>query len=242
MRFLRGNGRSSFFVGVLLAGLLAGAVPVDAQVAGIWDPVGAELRNVGLPGAWRFGAFGAASIDYTLGPGGQSGLFAVQITSTPAFDGAAASVNFPPGVQIEDIGSLGYDALGPCGGGSHRASLVIDEDGDGAADGAVHVYAGTPPALDDCNPNAWESHDLLDGATRWDSLSFGGPFYGTQADAQSAAGASHQVLRVVFAYDSGWFEGQTTTVWLDKLRAGCFLLDEPPDLALSLLAGQGLCQ
>jgi hypothetical protein len=136
----------------------------------------------------------------------------------------------PAGTGIADITRLSFDTFYEtgvsCGGGSPRFQLAVDTDGDGTSNGNVFVYAGPYPNFNLCPDGAWAHEDLMAGTLNWDSTQLGGPFYGTQADAISAGGASI-VLRATAVWDSWWQAPGRSVIWLDNLRVNDFLLDEP---------------
>jgi hypothetical protein len=199
------------------------------------------LDRIPLPGAWA-----GQGYEYGAAPGGGDGV-AIKMTSASA--GPAYSyinVLMPAGVQVEDVTALSvrtYYESGSCGGGAPRFQLSVDTDGDGAVNGRVFVYLGPAPSFSGCAGGAWSSNDMLDGALRFDSTQVGGPFYGTQAQAQAAAGAAHAVVSVTLAVDSYWVGGNDPqVVWVDDVTVNCFQLTGPLDSIVTIVEGvTGLC-
>jgi hypothetical protein len=158
------------------------------------------------------------------------------------FDYGFAGVVMPSSTTVGDITRLSFDTFYEsgvtCGGGSPRYQLAVDQDGDGQADGNVFVYAGPYPNFNGCPHGVWTHEDLMTGTLNWDSTQFGGPFYGTQADAAGAVGGGAHVLSVGAVWDSWWMAPGRSVIWLDNLRVNNFLLDEPvKGHVCSLLAG-----
>jgi hypothetical protein len=90
-----------------------------------------------------------------------------------------------------------------CLGGSPRFTIDF-----AATTNNVHIYLGTHnPATGqfDCAPNTWISSGNLIGVVepRYDLTQFGGPFYGTYAQAQALVGGL-TVDQIIFAVDGGW--------------------------------------
>jgi hypothetical protein len=127
--------------------------------------------------------------------------------STDPFSGIRFDV--PSGTQFNELTNLSTTIVSAeCGGGSPR--FTIDFVG---TSNNVHVYLGTYPAFDTCA--AGPTGDLLEsGDARFDLTQFGGPFYGTYAQALSLVGGL-TVDEVRFVVDSGWMfsgDGQTVVV------------------------------
>ena len=155
-----------------------------------------------------------------------------------------AAVEMPAGTKISDLSQLSFDSFYEsgvsCGGGSFRYQLAISKNGDGNFDGNVFVYAGSYPSFSGCPSGVWSHNDLLAGTLNFDSTQLGGPFYGTQSDADNVAGSSHEVLSVGLVWDSWWLAPGKSVVWGDNLRVNNFLLDEPGiGHVCSLLTGLG---
>jgi hypothetical protein len=168
---------------------------------------------------------------------------ALFLVTVPFYSGIV-SVDMPLGMKISDITQLSldtyYESGVGCGGGSPRAQLAIDTDGDLLADANVHVYGGPFPGYAGCPSGLWASNNLLDGSARFDTGQLaGGTFYDTQANADALAGADHQVVRVAFVWDSPWVNPDVTSVvWFDNMRVNDFFLGEPVvDHACSLALG-----
>lgn len=105
-----------------------------------------------------------------------------------------------------------------CFGGSPRIQLAMDTDNDGLSNGNIFVYLGPVPAFSGCAAG-WQSSGNLIGSveTRYDLTQFGGPFYGTYANAIALLGTA-EVLRVTPVVDSGWgFADLEQTILIDNL-------------------------
>lgn len=180
---------------------------------------------------------GLSTNEWTLGdmtwaasPGrayGQSLL--LEIDDDTAF-GYVSTRAIAPGTKIGDLEALSFAAFyetGGCGGGSPRLQLGIDRDGDGIRDGNVFVYGGPAPSYTGCATGAWETYDLLSGA-RFDASQIGGAYSSTQAQADAAAGATHQIVSATLAWDSSWMSGlESSRIYFDDLTVGTLELVEP---------------
>lgn len=136
-----------------------------------------------------------------------------------------------PGTQIGDLDALSFAAFyetGGCGGGSPRLQLGVDTNGDDTRDGNVFVYGGPAPSYAGCAIGAWEAYDLLDGEARFDASQIGGAYGSTQAQADAAAGANHQIVSAALVWDSSWMGGfESSRIFFDDLKVGTLELVEP---------------
>ena len=87
-----------------------------------------------------------------------------------------------------------------------RVSIGLDTNGDGQADGEIHVYIGDLPNYTNCPTiGQWSNtgNVVTSPDQRWETQQFGGPFYGTHADALALLG-SYSVVYVTLDVDGGW--------------------------------------
>jgi hypothetical protein len=127
--------------------------------------------------------------------------------NTHPFSGIEFDV--PAGTQFSELTNLSTTIVSAeCGGGSPR--FTIDFAG---TTNNVHVYLGDYPNFTTCA--AGSTGDLLEsGDARFDLTQFGGPFYGTYAQAVALVG-NLTVDEVRLVVDSGWMfsgDGQTVVV------------------------------
>jgi hypothetical protein len=159
--------------------------------------------------------------------------WAVQLRSDvnvwPGYGGIAF---FPRGgsFPFQDLWALStdYDVTNDdCGGGSPRFQVRIDTDGDGVGNGNIFVYIGPFPNFTGCSPG-WQSTGNLVDATdaRWDTTQFGGPFYGTHAQALALLG-DKDVIRVTLVVDSSWMmpDGEQT-ILVDDVTVNDVVLED----------------
>ena len=121
-----------------------------------------------------------------------------------------------------------------CLGGAPRFTIDF-----AATTNNVHVYLGTHnPATGqfDCAPNTWISSGNLIGVVepRYDLTQFGGPFYGTYAQAQALVGGL-TVDQILFAVDGGWAftatdKEQTVLLRTATINTSVFTFQEPPSM------------
>ena len=103
--------------------------------------------------------------------GGVGGNEGISATMTPT-SVALAFRNTPPGIKITAFDNqlgLKYFFVGPrtCGGGSPRITLLVDSNGDGAFDFALHGHVN-PPVYAACVTDKWRYEDLTDDLPRWE--------------------------------------------------------------------------
>jgi hypothetical protein len=151
-----------------------------------------------------------------------------------AFEGSGIVITPNDELLFEELEELGteYNLTDDgAGGGSPRFQVALDEDGDGDADGNVFVYIGTPPNFDD-DPSGWEdTGNLLESTdTRFDTTQFGGPFFGTYAQAVALVGEL-PIVDIALVVDGGWFQSDgEQTVLFDDIRVhDCQIEDEDED-------------
>ena len=95
--------------------------------------------------------------------------------------------------------------LGDCVGGSLRWSVGVDTTGDGIRDGSVFIYYGGMASFTECtSANDGSGLNMIGTSeARYDLGQFGGPFYGTYAEALGVLGTD-AVTRASLVLDSGW--------------------------------------
>ena len=128
------------------------------------------------------------------------------VPATPADDAGAVTFTDTGVTTFDSITTLSAEfnvTDDACLGGAPRFSI----DFAGTANN-VFVYLGTYNATTgqfDCAPNTWiDSGNLIGVAEpRYDLTQFGGPFYGTYAQAQALVGAL-TVEAIHFVVDAGW--------------------------------------
>lgn len=157
--------------------------------------------------------------DTTVVKSGQgANKFAYDLISTAT---TFSGIDYTPPSSLTFAGlkqlSADYKLVQGClGGGSPRFQINVDTDGDGSPDGNVFVYIGTAPNFDDCTTGWQSTGNLLSSPdARFDLSQFGGPFYGTYADALALLG-SNTVTGVQLVVDAGWKFG-TQEVLVDNV-------------------------
>jgi hypothetical protein len=142
------------------------------------------------------------------------------VPATPADDSGGVSFTDTGVTTFNSITTLSAEfnvTDDACLGGAPRFSIDF-----AGTTNNVHVYLGTYNATTgqfDCAPNTWiDSGNLIGVAEpRYDLTQFGGPFYGTYAQAQALVGGM-TVEAIHFVVDAGWaFADQEQTVLLRKV-------------------------
>ncbi len=198
----------------------------------LWNPV--PMLAVAVAVACSGAAAEAASKEFSLFgnaevvEGANKNQYAVLIESdlTTADDAEwYGGIAFDPKrpIRFDEIRSLNasYTILeGGFGGGSPRFSIGVDGDGDGAADGNVFVYLGTPPNFDDEPNGDIEFTGEFIGGTdlRFDTTQVGGEFYDDYQGAVELVGDA-DVVYIDLVVDAGWFvDGGVQSVLIHDLQ------------------------
>jgi hypothetical protein len=176
------------------------------------------------------------------GVGGNEGISADMVPGAVAL----AFRNLPPGITIAALDNqlgLKYYFIAPrtCGGGSPRVTLLVDSDGDGDTDFAVHGHVN-PPVYTACVMNKWRYEDLADDLPRWEVTPGGAvpgvpvfPFVSWEAleTAVTATFPNHKVRAGFLVDDSCSFfpaacgkahydlltiENRTLEIWQDTVK------------------------
>jgi len=141
------------------------------------------------------------------------------VPATPADDSGGVSFTDTGVTTFNSLTTLGAEfnvTDDACLGGAPRFSIDF-----AGTTNNVFVYLGTHNATTgqfDCAPNTWiDSGNLIGVAEpRYDLTQFGGPFYGTHAQALALVGGM-TVDAIHFVVDAGWaFADQEQTVLLRK--------------------------
>lgn len=177
--------------------------------------------------------------------GGVGGNEGISATMTPA-SVALALRNTPPGIKITAFDNqlgLKYFFVAPrtCGGGSPRITLLVDSDGDGAVNFALHGHVN-PPVYTACVTDKWRYEDLADDLQRWEVTPGGAvpgipvfPFvpWETMEAAVSTAFPNHRIVAGFLVDDSCSFfpaacgkahydlvtiENRTLEIWQDTVQ------------------------
>lgn len=162
-----------------------------------------------------------ANHSYTVGgtTENDAGVLVVESTDTT---GGHVDFSTADGTTFSSLTTLSADynvTDDDCGGGSPRFSIGVDQDNDGDRDGYVHVYFGPAPSFTGCTQNAWVNTGNLIASTdaRFDLTQFGGPFYGTHAQATALVG-SGTITEILLVSDSGWMPADhETTIRFDNV-------------------------
>jgi hypothetical protein len=223
-----------------------------AQVLQLHDPASARAELPGL--GHKFQLFGVMMKDTDpenavgkpgAAGGGVGGNEGISATMTPT-SVALAFRSLSPGIKItalENQLGLKYFFVAPrtCGGGSPRITLLVDGNGDGSFDFALHGHVN-PPVYTACVMNEWKYEDLTDDLQRWEVTPGGAvpgvpvfPFLNWDAmdAAVTAAFPDHKVLAGFLVEDSCSFfpatcgkahydlvtiENRTLEIWQDAVR------------------------
>jgi len=177
--------------------------------------------------------------------GGVGGNETISATMTPS-SVALAFRSTTPGIKITAFTNqlgLKYYFVGTrtCGGGSPRLTLLVDSNGDGQTDFAVHGHVN-PPAYAACISNKWRYEDLTDDLPRWEVTPGGAvpglpvfPFTPWKAFAATVTAAfpNHRILAGFLVDDSCSFlpatcgkayydlvtiENRTLEIWQDTVK------------------------
>lgn len=108
--------------------------------------------------------------------------------------------------QITNLTAVYTFTTGNCAGGSLRWEI-------GFTDKTVlYIYYGEVPSFTECKtPNQSGTNLLTLTDARFQTTSWGGPYYGTYADALGLSG-SRQISYIVLALDGGWSTSQAVTL------------------------------
>jgi hypothetical protein len=135
--------------------------------------------------------------------------------TNPANDFGAIGFSVPTGATLATLTTLSAEfnvTNDDCGGGSPRFQINIGGKN-------LFVYFGPLPNFSGC-PTGWTNTGNLIGATdaRFDLTQFGGPFYGTYADAVALVGAQ-PITGIQLVVDGGWSQpDKEQTVLVRKVR------------------------
>lgn len=191
------------------------------------------LAGMGAVAAFALPAL--ADSHYTLDGTATETGGVLQITSTANTAGSADFLT-GSGLLFTDLDTLSTDynvTDDDCGGGSPRFALGISNDADDAVEGYVPVYIGPVPSFTGCAAG-WQDTGNLIGTTdtRYDLTQFGGPFYGTYADAVALVG-SGSIMDLLLVVDAGWSQpDQEQTILFDNVTINddVYTFDEDVDL------------
>jgi hypothetical protein len=235
---------------VKMATQLIDQLSFGAQVLQLDDPASAQEELPGL--GHKFQLFGVmikdADPENPVGKpggagGGVGGNETISATMTPT-SVALAFRSLPPGIKIaaldNQLGLKYYFDNRSCGGGSPRITLLVDGDGDGSFDFALHGHVN-PPALLGCPPNKWVYENLTDDQPRWEVTPGGIPGlpalpyvpWETMEEAVMLAFPNHKIFAGFLVEDSCSFfpaacgkayydlvtiENRTLEIWQDAVR------------------------
>jgi hypothetical protein len=169
----------------------------------------------------------------------------IPITPNPSPSFHSGVVQVVPGdIRMADITTLAFDAFipaGGCGEGAPRLEIeLLANHHDVDHNPWIFVYAGSGPGFTQCENGVWKTHDLLDGAPRFDVTHLvGGPTFTDLPGAQTAAG-DLPIIRARFTYGKPSLTTESE-LWLDNLRLNCYTLGEPVDVGTSVAMGAVGC-
>jgi len=144
------------------------------------------------------------------------------VPSTPSDDYGGVAFDDAIGTTFSSLTALSTDfnvTDDDCGGGSPRFYIRMDTNGDNNPDGNMFIYMGPIPSFTGCTPNTWVNTGNLIGSVdaRFDLTQFGGPFYGTYANALALVGTG-TIQRIGIVVDAGWaMPDQEQTVLFDNV-------------------------
>ena len=178
--------------------------------------------------------------------GGVGGNEVISATMTSATPYAIAFRNLPPGPKITAFDNqLGFKyyfkSPRTCHAGSPRMTLLVDIEGDGNTNFAVHGHVN-PPLYTACVTDKWKYEDLADDLPRWEVTPGGAvpgianyPYASWEAleGAIASAFPSHKILAGFLVDDSCSFssipcgkayydlvtiENRTLEIWQDTVK------------------------
>jgi hypothetical protein len=124
--------------------------------------------------------------------------------SSTADDFSGVDISIPDGMLFSSLSKLSttYNVTDDdCAGGSPRFQVQLSGP---TGTHNLFVYLGPTPSFTGCATGDQDSGNLIESTdARFDLTQFGGPFYGTYADAISLVG-SYTVTGVSLVADSGW--------------------------------------
>jgi hypothetical protein len=219
------NRRISVPALALAAALMLGAAAVAAAdtttttANGTWTAHPGQTTNsqtsvqqpINADGSSNFKANGKGVIPVKFSLSQGLGAFVFEsIYSNTTIDDDFSFLSFAPSAtttfaQVATLASNYAFTLGDCHGGSLRWQVRT------APAQAVFIYYGGYPnfgngGLDGCSGANNQSGLNLIGMPdlRYDLQQYGGPFYGSYADAIALVGANTPITRATLALDSGW--------------------------------------
>jgi hypothetical protein len=160
-------------------------------------------------------AIPAAAAAAISGTGGGTSIANGQATLVSNSTSPYSWVSFDDlaGQPVGNLSELSADVLSATwGGGSPRFAIDVTN---GSDTKSIVVYLGDLPNY--TTGTTGQTGNLLDSGARVDSTQLGGPYYGTWADAVSAAAASgySTIADIAFIVDGGWATGGSQTVVID---------------------------
>lgn len=176
--------------------------------------------------------FGDASV-----VGGGNPINAVEVKSIEPGGWGEVGFEVPAGLLFSDLAQLSTDykiTEGDCGGGAPRFQVRINGKN-------VFVYIGPLPNFTGCVFNSWESTGNFVGATdaRFDLSQFGGPWYGTYAQALSLLGGQ-VVTGISVAVDAEWIMPGNQVVLFDNVTINGDIYTFDPAMKSDVLMDSGV--
>jgi hypothetical protein len=190
--------------------------------AAIQQPINAD-------GSSNFKANGRAVIPvkFALSQGLGAFVFESIYTDNPANTANDFSfVSFTPNTPvtfngITELSAVYAFTLGNCHGGALRWSIRT------SSTQSVFVYYGDGPNFTDCTTNSQSDTNLISLTdARFDLQQYGGPFYGSYADAQALVG-NLPILRASVVLDAGWGGDQRLTLTSATVNTDTFTPQSP---------------
>jgi hypothetical protein len=168
----------------------------------------AVQQPINADGSSKFKANGNAVIPVKFALFQGTGPLVFQSTSTGY---AYSFLSFAPTAtvtfnQITALSAVYSFTQGNCHGGSLRWQVRTD------ANHALFIYYGDYPNFTDCTTNSQTGANMIGlGDLRYDLAQYGGPSYGSYADALNLIG-SLAIARVSLVLDGGWGGDQIVTL------------------------------
>jgi hypothetical protein len=218
-------------IGAAVLCCVAGLVSTASAQNGTWTAYpgqsishqAAVQQPINTDGSSKFKANGNSVIPVKFALSQGTGPFVFEsIGSDASTDNDYSYLTFTPSspaLTFKDITELSAAyafTKGNCYGGSLRWSVRT------SPTQSVFIYYGDYPNFTDCSTNNQSNTNMIGMSDlRYDLTQYGGPFYGSYADAQALVG-NLPIIRVSLVLDGGWGGDQRVTLTSATVATAAF--------------------